>query len=113
MARRAWLRHLQTLAKLYGVDSVRVERRRSLAACMAAQRRERNGDMAAFRSDESDIGLSLLPHARPSSNLTLTSRSMQGRELGMHSHDGVHGGGVLSSRRCGSCFDIDDAVVAQ
>ena len=84
-----------------------------MAACMAAQRRERNGDMAAFHSDESDIGLRLLPHARPSSNLTLTSRSMQGRELGMHSHGGMDGGSALGSRWCGSCFGTGDAVVAQ
>ena len=34
-----------------------------------------DGDMVAFRSDEADIGLRLLPRVRPSSNLTLTSRS--------------------------------------
>ena len=74
MARRAWLQHLQTLAKLYGVDSVRVEQRRSLAVCMEARRCEHNGGTVAFCSNEAYIGLRLLPRVRPSSNLTLTSK---------------------------------------
>ena len=63
---------------------------------MAAWWREHNDGTAAFRSEEANIGLRLLPQARPSSNLTLTSRSMRGRESGMHSHGGVHGDGALS-----------------
>ena len=66
------------------------------AACMAARRRKRNGGTAAFRSDEADIGLRLLPRARPSSSLTLTSRSARGRKPVMHSHGGVHGSSALS-----------------
>ena len=50
----------------------------------------------AFRSDEASIGLRLLPRARPSSNLTLTSRSAQGREPSMYNHGGVHGDSALS-----------------
>ena len=63
---------------------------------MAAQRREHNGGTVVLRSNEADIGLRLLPRARPSSNLTLTSRSTQGRELGMHNHGNLHGGNALS-----------------
>ena len=64
---------------------------------MAAKWRERNGGTVVFRSNEADIGLRLLPRARPSSNLTLTSRSAQGREPSMHNHGGVRGGGALSA----------------
>ena len=68
---------------------------------------------AGFCSDEAGIGIRLLPQARPSSNLNLTSRSARGREHGMHSHGGVHGGGALGSRRCGACSSTGDVVVAQ
>ena len=74
-----------------------MQRRRSLATCMAAQRRERNVITATFCSNEADTGLRLLPQARPSSNLTLTSRSMQGRESGMHSHGGGYGSDALGN----------------
>ena len=67
-----------------------------MATCMTARWHERNVSTAAFRSDEADIGLRFLPRVRPSSNLTLMSRSARGRELGMHSHGSMHGGGTLS-----------------
>ena len=67
-----------------------------MAACIVARWHERNGGIAAFHSNEAGIGLRLLPRARPSSNLTLTSRSARGREPGMDSHSDVHGGGALS-----------------
>ena len=55
-----------------------------------------HGSTAAFHFDEASIGHRLLPRARPSSNLTLTSRSVRGRKPGMHNHGGVHSGGAIN-----------------
>jgi hypothetical protein len=40
--------------------------------CMAAQRREHDGNAVAFRSDKACIGLKVTPRARSDSTLTLT-----------------------------------------
>ena len=69
--------------------------------------------MATFHSDEADIGLRLLPRARPSSNLTPTCRSAREREPGMHHHGGMHGGSALGSRWCNSRSGTGDVVAAQ
>ena len=61
MARQERLRHLRTLAELYGMDRAIVKRRRSSGACMVARLHERNDGTAVFHFDEADIGLRLLP----------------------------------------------------
>ena len=88
--------------------------RRGLGQGGAAKKLGRvHGGTAAFRSDEAGNGLRLLPQSRPSSNLNLMPRSTRGRELSMHSHGGMYGGGALGSQRCGSRSSTDDVVPAQ
>ena len=67
-----------------------------MATCILARRHKRNVSTAVFRFDRDDIGLRLLPRVRPSSNLTIMSRSAQGRKPSMHSLGGGYGGDALS-----------------
>ena len=65
---------------------------------MATRRREHDGGVVAFHSDEAGIGFKLLPQARTSSNLTLTREERRHKGSGEHGHGELDLGGAISVR---------------